>query len=187
MSNNAKAMKAGIWYTIGNFIANGMVFLVSPVFNKIMTKGEVGDFSNYSVWVSLLVIIFTLNLNSALSVARFDYKDELDDFVGSSLVLGSSFTLFFYILAIIFSDFITSWVGINKFELHVAFAYFLVSPALQMFQLKSRIEYKYRAATVVAFISTTVATLCSVAAIFVFEDKFMGRVAGNYIPLILMN
>ena len=114
MSNNGKALKSGFWYTVGNFMAKSMVFLSSPIFNRLMSKAEVGDFSNYSVWITILAIVFTLDLYSAVSVARFDYKDELDDFIGSSLILGSSITLFFYLLAIIFSNPNTKWIGINK-------------------------------------------------------------------------
>ncbi|MBR5066731.1 MAG: oligosaccharide flippase family protein [Lachnospiraceae bacterium] len=187
MSNNKKALKAGFWYTVGNFVAKSMVFLTSPIFNRLMSKSEVGDFSNYSVWVTILAIVFTLDLYSAVSVARFDYKDELDDFIGSSLILGSSITLFFYFLAIIFANPITKWMGINKLELHIAFAYFLVCPALQMYQLKSRIQYKYIASTVVTLLSTIFATAGSLVAIIILEDNLLGRIAGNYIPLVLFN
>lgn len=187
MSNNGKALKSGFWYTVGNFLAKSIVFLSSPIFNRLMSKAEVGDFSNYSVWVTILAIVFTLDLYSSVSVARFDYKDELDDFIGSSLILGSSITLFFYLLSIIFSNPITKWMGINKFELHIAFVYFLVCPALQMYQVKSRIRYKYFVSTTLTFLSTLFATAGSLVAVCMLEDKLLGRIAGNYIPLILFN
>lgn len=187
MSNNGKALKSGFWYTVGNFMAKSMVFLSSPIFNRLMSKAEVGDFSNYSVWITILAIVFTLDLYSAVSVARFDYKDELDDFIGSSLILGSSITLFFYLLAIIFSNPITKWMGINKFELHIAFVYFLVCPALQMYQVKSRIQYKYIVSTTLTMLSTLIATAGSLVAVCMLEDKLLGRIAGNYIPLVLFN
>lgn len=31
MSNNAKALKSGVWYTIANFITKSMVFISTPI------------------------------------------------------------------------------------------------------------------------------------------------------------
>ena len=50
-------LKAGIWYTVSNFVFRGMAFITTPVFTRLLTKGEYGDFSNFASWMSILVII----------------------------------------------------------------------------------------------------------------------------------
>lgn len=186
MNNTGKALKSGVWYTIGNFISKGMIFLVSPIFNRLMSASDVGLFSNYSSWISLLTIIFTLELYSSVSVARFDYKEDLDNFVASNLILGSFITTFFFILSILFRRFIKSLLNYTDLEINIAFAYFFAYPALQMYQIRMRIDYKYKASTILTVISAFLSSLIGLLIVFFAGNKLLGRIIGNYVPLIVL-
>jgi len=187
MDNSKKALKSGVWYTIGNFVTKGFIFIVSPIFNRIMSPTDVGIYSNFTAWIAILSIVCTLDLYSALSVARFDFRDELNEFVTSILLLGSLITSGFYVIALVFWDDVRSLLGFSSLELHIAMLYFLVSPSLQIFQLKSRIEYKYKLSTLVSLLSTLCATGISLICVLAAEEKLAARIIGNYVPLILLN
>lgn len=187
MSNNKKALKSGIWYTVSNFATKAMGFITMPIFTRIMTSSDIGVFSNFSAWVVILAAITSVDLYSSVAVARFDYKDEFNEYIASVLVLGSSITAVFYVFSIIFQKYILNLLGFSIFELHVAFIYFMVYPAIQMFQIKSRIEYKYKVSVVISLSSTVLSTLVALLLVFVMKDKLFGRLLGNYVPLIIMN
>ena len=38
--------KAGIYYTVCNFVFRGMAFLATPVFARLMSKAELGSFNS---------------------------------------------------------------------------------------------------------------------------------------------
>lgn len=187
MSNNGKALKSGVWYTVSNFATKAMGFITMPIFTRIMTSSDVGDFSNFSAWIVILAAVTSVDLYSSVAVARFDYRDELNEYIASVLVLGSSITAVCYVLSIVFQKYILNWLGFSAFELHLAFIYFMVYPAIQMFQIKSRIEYKYKVSVAISLSSTTISTLVALLLVFLMEDKLFGRLLGNYVPLIIMN
>lgn len=186
-TSNKKALKAGLWYTASNFLVKAAAFITTPIFTRLLLPEEVGAYANVSSWFSILVIITTFDLYAAVSVARFDYKDELNEYIASTLVLGTSITMLFYLIVIIFKSFFMNLFAINELSLHMIFLYCLVYPALQMFQIKNRIEYKYKLVTALSLASVLGATLCSLCLVLVMDNRFTGRLIGSYIPHILLN
>lgn len=43
---SSKAIRAGMWYTIINFVTKGTAYLTTPIFTRIMNIDDIGDFSN---------------------------------------------------------------------------------------------------------------------------------------------
>ncbi len=187
MGNTKKAIKSGVWYIVGSFISKGMVFIVAPIFNRIMSASEIGHFSNYSAWIAILTIVFTLDLNTSVTVARFDFKDNLDDFVTSALVLGSIITGAFFVVSFIFRSLIVEFTGFSDLEINIAFLYFLVCPAIQMLQVRNRIAYKYKLSTAITLLSSFASSILALLFVISWENKVIARIIGNYGTLILVN
>lgn len=186
MKNN-KIVKAGIWYTICNFLVKGLTFLTMPIFTRLMSSSDIGMFSNISSWFNILAIITSFELYSSISIARFDFKDELNEYISSSLVLGNIITIFFYMIVIIFRNFFLNLFNMNFETLNLIFIYLLVYPSIQMFQLKNQIKYNYKPTIIVTLLSAFFSTILSILFVLLFDNKLMGRVYGYYIPLIIIS
>lgn len=186
MKNN-KIVKAGIWYTICNFFVKGLTFLTMPIFTRLMSSSDIGMFSNISSWFNILAIITSFELYSSISIARFDFKDELNEYISSSLILGTILTIFFYIIVIIFKNFFLNLFNMNFEMLNLIFIYLLVYPAIQMFQLKNQIKYNYKPTIIVTLLSAFFSTILSILFVLFFDNKLMGRVYGYFIPLIIIS
>lgn len=186
-NSNGKVLKAGIWYTISNFVVKAAGFITTPIFTRLLVPEDVGFFSNIQSWFNILVIITTFDLFSAIAVARFDYKDDLNEYIASTLLLGSLITGTFYIIALVFWGFFTELFQMDSISLHLVMSYCLVYPALQMYQMKARIEYNYRASVALSLGSVLGSTLCSLCMVLICSNKLFGRVTGFYAPVIILN
>ena len=182
----SKALKAGIWYTISNFFIKGIVFITMPIFTRIMTKNDIGSFSNIASWIDILAIIVTFELYSSVNLAKYDYKDEIDAYISSNLFLGSLITSIFYIIVIVFSDFFLELFSIDMKILNLIFLYLLVEPAIQMFQVKNRITYNYKSSVIISIGSCLLSTILSLTCVFLFKNPLNGRIYGFYCPLIFV-
>lgn len=158
---NRLALKSGAWYVIANFLTRGINFLITPIFTRLMTTGEYGDFSNFIAWQSLLLTLTTLDLYSTVSKAKFDYEDDLDGYLSSIAVSGTIFTGICYIVVLIFNDFFTEFFGMEMKYIHIIFLYLLVAPAINILQEKHRIYLKYKFVTLLTFTSTGLSVVCS--------------------------
>lgn len=183
---NNKVLKAGIWYTISNFLIKGLVLLTMPIFTRIMSETDIGLFSNINSWFNILAIITTFEIYSSISIARFDYKDDLDTYISSSLLLGTFITITFYIIVIIFHAYFERLFLMDFKTINIIFIYLMVYPAIQMFQLKNQIEYKYIPTIIVSGINAILSSVISIILTITVANKLVGRIYGYYIPLILV-
>lgn len=181
-----KVLKAGLIYTVCNFIVKGLSFLTMPIFTRIMSSSDIGLFSNITSWFNILSIITTFEIYSSVSLARFDYKEDLDSYVSSSLFLSSIITSIFYILVLIFHSFFENLFMIDFFTLNLMFIYLLVYSSIQMFQIKNQIKYNYIPIVVVSLSNAILSTVISIIFVLTFNNKLEGRIVGYFIPLIII-
>lgn len=57
-----KATKAGIWYTIGNFLLKGCIFFSLPIFTRILSTTDFGIYNTYIAYEGILTAILGLGL-----------------------------------------------------------------------------------------------------------------------------
>ena len=177
--------KAGIWYTISNFLVKGITFLTMPLFTRIMSSNDIGLFSNITSWFNILAIVTTFEIYSSISIARFDYKENLDEYISSSLFLSTIITSIFYIFVLIFHNFFENIFSMNFITLNLIFIYLLVYPSIQMFQIKNQISYNYIPTIVISIVNAVISTIGAVSLVLIMKNKLMGRVYGYFIPLII--
>lgn len=184
---NSKAFKAGIWYTACNFLVRAIGFITTPIFTRVLSLSDVGNFSNMMSWVNLLAIVTTFDLYSSLTLARFDFKKEFKEYISSILVLSSCITIVFYAAFINFKDIFLPLLGFSETQLHIVFAYLFTYPALTLFQVEKQVSYEHKPIIIVSVLSAIGSTFISLIFALLFEDKFVGRMVGYYIPCIIIN
>lgn len=184
--NNRKALKSGIWYTVANFIAKGVAFITTPIFTRLMTKSDVGDYSNFTSWLAILTSVITLDLHTSVTLAKFDFKEKLNEYISSVLILGSLVTIGTFAICLPLKGMITQFLSISELEFYLIFLIPLFSPSLQMLQIKNRLEYKYKLSVTLSLGSTVLASIVGVVCVFTFQDKLTGRLVGNFAPLLIL-
>ena len=180
-------VKAGIWYTLGNFLSKGAVFLSTPIFTRMMLPDAIGVYSNIISWFQILVSFITFNMFVSLNVARFDYKEELDDYIKSVLLYGSFFTVLAYGIIYLNIEKLITILSIPNYAVHLIFVYMIVYPALQFLQQKNLFEYKYKLSSFLTIISIVLSVAFSLLLAYYLDDKLLGRTIGYFIPLIIIN
>ena len=184
--NGNITLKAGLWYTLCNVLVRGINFLTTPLFTRIMSKGDYGSFSNYASWLSLLMILTTMDLSSSIARAKLDYKDDLDGYISSIQILGTITTAICYLIVCTFSQFFVNLFKMDMLYIHIMFMYLLVSPAFNILQEKHRQMLKYKMVTVLTIVSTFTSMVVSILLVLSMNNKFLGRVIGNTIVLMCL-
>lgn len=150
-----KTLNSALWYTLSNIIAKGISLLLTPVFTRILTKGQYGIYTNFVSWQNILVTVFSLELSSTILRARFDYKDdaEFSGYVYTIALFGMLFScsLIGAISALLKFD-LKTVLGIdNKFAFMLC-CIIVFSPLLQLFQAEQRAEIKYKLSSLITLL-----------------------------------
>ncbi len=187
MIEQSKVLKSGVWYTASNFLLKGIGFITTPIFTRLLTTTQYGEYSNFSTWYNIITIIITLSLYASLIRARHDFKDDLDGYVKTILILGTVATLVFDVLIFGFLSIVLPLVEIKAEHLILMLASLLVSPAVTIYTTLQQYSYKYKTYAIIS-VSIAVLEICTSLALVVFlQDKVLGRVVGTLLPLTVIS
>ena len=182
----SKVISSGIWYTLSNFLVKGIGFLTTPIFTRYLTKAEFGDFSNFATWTSIFAIIVSLNLESSLIRARFEFEDDLDVYNLSMILLSTLSTTVWYIIVSIFSDYFQSMLSMGKNYIDAMFIYLLFYPVINIFQTSERFKYKYKWTVAISVILALSTSGISVILVLIMNNSLHGRIIGYVVPYAII-
>lgn len=185
-SNSIIVAKAGIWYTICNFAFRGMAFFTTPIFARMLSKKELGSFSNFSSWASILLVITSFDLAQSIIRSKLEHEKDIDCYVWSILSLSTLWTLLVYVIVCTHMSIFSKLFSIDQNYIHIMFLYLLSAPAFSMLITKHRAFYRYKLFAALTGIMTVSGTLLSLLLVLLMQDKLAGRIIGQYIPNIVV-
>ena len=75
-------VKASTWFLICSFLANGISFLTTPIFTRLLTTDEYGQYSIFNSWLTILTPIVCLNLYYGVCVqGMVKFEEERNKFM----------------------------------------------------------------------------------------------------------
>lgn len=176
-----KALKAGAWYTVCTFLLRGVSFLTMPLFTRLMSVSEIGYYSNFTSWMSILGGVLTLDLYTSVNLAYYEYDKKISGFMSTIAIAGTVYTFILYLISLFFENSVISLLGINRYMFHIMFAYSLVHPAVSILHAKFRIFYEYKKTIITTLIPTGCSVLASLLLVCLFKNnRLEARTFGYY-------
>ena len=155
--NNYKSMpvqaKAAIWYTICNFFQKGIAFIVVPIYVRLLTTEEYGEWSVFQSWRDILIIFASLSLYAGVYTKMLvDREDDRDRYTASMQGLGTLISLGLLAVYAMTHGWCNRALGLETPYMLLLFLYFIVYPAFCFWSTRQRVEYKYRSMVVVTVV-----------------------------------
>ena len=185
-TNNVKALKSGVWYTMANFMMKGIGFITTPIFTRLLSHEEFGLYSNYASWLHTFSIFVTLHLGASFISARFDFEDDFDGYISSVLSLSALSTLIWTVLVNLFPAWFSFITGVDLKYLNIMMLYLLFAAAIDLFQTRERYFFKYKISVFISLFLSIASSALAVILIIYMEDRLAGRIIGFAIPYILV-
>lgn len=186
MSNNKKALKSGIWYTASNFLVKSIGFITTPIFTRLLTHEEFGAYNNYTSWLSIITIFVTLNLESTLISARYDFKEKFDEYIFSVLSLSTVSAFIWFCIANLFSAQVEALLGLKLVYINAMLVYLLFLPAIHLFQARERYLFEYKKSVATSLVLSFGTAILSVVLVRLMADRLTGRILGAVIPTVVI-
>lgn len=183
-------LKSGVWYMIGNLLIKGITFFTLPIFTRILTTSDFGKFNLFVSYESILNVILGLGIAGTIKTAYFDYKEEFEQYYSSILSLLFLFSLAVDIILnfalLFFKNYLDELWGYGTVNLLVACS--LATALYNVISMRYVIEVEYKKNLAMSFVYTISSVLISLSlCLGIFAtNRYMARIIGNAIPLILI-
>lgn len=186
-SQNTKALKAGGWYIICNFIVKGLSVLTTPVFTRLLSSEDYGIVATYSSYTSLFAIIATLDLYSCVQISKQDWDTDNNQFVCSVLTLSSISTVAFFGILLAICSFFPDILGIPVVLVKIMFLEVIFSNAFTLIQTQHRAYLRYKQVVFLTLFQAIAGTILSVFFVLgMKENRYEGRIAGMALAIMVV-
>ena len=138
-------VKASIWFTICSIVQKGVQFITVPFFTRLLTIEEYGEFSLYQSWLSIILIIGSLNLfYGCFNNGMLKYENDRDSFISSLQGLSMTASLILIVIFLTFRNSIEYIIGMSETSILMILMEVLFYPCFMYWTMKQRFEYKYK-------------------------------------------
>lgn len=161
-------------------------FITTPIFTRLLTKSEFGEFNNFQTWLILLTYITSLNLEGSLIRAVHEFKKDIDNYVFSMMTLGIISTLFWWLIINSFYSLFYKILYIDKIYINCMFFYLICCPGVNLFQNLERYQYKYKWTVAISMFVSIGASLLSVFLVCFGTNRLYGRIIGYITPTTIV-
>lgn len=172
-------VKASLAYTICSIVMKCLSFITMPLFTRLLTTEQYGQYNVYLSWSGILVIFTTLNLAyGSFSTAMIRFEKDRWGYV--SALQGLCFVLSLGFL-VIYLPFTGAWNQL--FELPTPLVLLLVVEILCHFAVGcyygvQRFEFKYKSVVTLTLINAIASPLTAFALVMLSEEKGYARIIG---------
>ncbi|MCR5060498.1 MAG: oligosaccharide flippase family protein [Saccharofermentans sp.] len=168
---------ATFWFVVCAFLQKGISVIFTPVFTRIMSTSEYGQFNVYSSWNDILSIIFSLKLAQGVYAQGIvKYDKEKDEF--SSAIQGLTFVLIilWFLIYISFSDYWNSLINLTTAQMIALFIKIWADEIFQIWAKRERTEYRYKLLVAIILLDAIIRPILGVILVINSEDKVTVRV-----------
>lgn len=172
-------VKATIWFLVCSVLQRGISVITTPIFTRLLSAEEYGQFSVFNSWLSVITVIVTLQLSAGvytMSIVKFKEENK----VFSSSMQGLTLTLCFIwtVVYLIFHDFWNSLFSLTTVQMLAMMLMIWSSSAFNFWMTMQRNQYRYRALVIITLLVSIAKPLIGILLVMHAEDKVTARIIG---------
>ena len=157
-----KQAKAVMWYTVCNILQKTSAFLVVPIYIRLLTPSQFGEYTVFMSWKEIIAIFATLNLYCGVfTKAMVDYEHDRNCYISSMQGLTTVIVIVSLSIYLLFKNFFQAVLEFDEITILLLSVYFIVFPALQFWSVRQRVEYNYRILVIVTLFLTIITPIVS--------------------------
>ncbi len=184
--SQGKLWSSSFAYTLGNLLIQGVSFITLPLYTRVMTQADYGNYNLYLSWVTIFAIFIGLQVNGSFSIAKVKYPKTFDDYVATSSLVSLLFFICLSVLAFVSRRALEGLLGFPSaiiiFILFQAFFSHIQACFSQYFIQKQETLYQL----LLSFGLTFGNVILSVILLFTLKNGVWARIIGGFLPLLIL-
>lgn len=159
-------VKASLVFVFASICSQGMAVISMPLFTRLLTTEQMGVVTTYNTWLNLISLVTTLGLTSgAFNMAMMHFESEREAYTSASFTLSLIPSIAFNVLILTFSKDFSTILNLSIPLIRCLGIMLILTPALNIWLMEMRYEYKYIAVFVATVFNSAVGTAVSVASV----------------------
>lgn len=180
-------VRAAFWFLVCNVLQKGISVITTPIFTRVLSTAEYGQFSVFNSWMSIVSIVVTLNLFAGVyTQGLIKYDNDRPAFSSSLQGLTLCLMLLWTIIYYCFHNYFNSLMSLTTTQMTAMLIIIWSSTAFGFWSAEQRVLYKYRLLVTLTLTVSVLQPVLGIILILHSEDKVMARILGILLSQIVI-
>lgn len=179
LSTVPEGVKASVAYTVCSVLQRALGLITMPLFTRILTTEQYGQYNVYQSWLSILTIFITLNMAyGSFSTAMIKFDKDRQGYIAAIQNITMALAAIFLVVYLPFNGFFN-----NIFKMPTPIVLLMVGDIVMQFSLlcwygARRFAYKYKSVVLVTLMVAFVSPVVTYFLVVVSAEKGYARIFG---------
>lgn len=172
-------VKASLWFLLCGFLARGISFITVPIFTRILSTEEYGQFSVFNSWFGIVSVFVTLDLFYGVyfqGLVKFD--DKKNEYSSSLQGLCLTLVLMWTLIYFLFRSFFNSLFSMTTIQVVCMLTMCWTDAVFHFWSAEQRNDYKYKKLLIITVAVTFVKPILGIILVLNSDDKVTARIWG---------
>lgn len=172
-------LKATIWFFVCSVLQRGISVITTPIFTRLLSTEEYGQFSVFNSWLTIAQIVVTLQLAGGvytMGIVKFKEEEKVftSSLQGLNLVLCLAWTGMYWI----FRDFWNQLFSLTTVQMLAMLLMIWSTAAFSFWMTTQRNQYRYHLLVAVTLAVSVAKPVIGILFVVNADDKVTARILG---------
>lgn len=172
-------VRASAWFLICSFLQKGISMITTPIFTRLLTTQEYGEFNVFNSWLSIVTVFVTLNLyNGVFTRGLVKFEEDKERYASA---LQGMCTFCILIGLAVYCATHNFWNHVFEMTTTQALLMFIMiwsTAVFNFWSVSQRVDFKYRALVIITLISSIAKPTLGIILVRLSDDKVTARILG---------
>lgn len=171
--------KCSFWFLICFFLQKSISVITTPIFTRLLSTVEYGQYSVFNSWLSIIEVFTTLCLFYGIfSQGLVKFEERRNSFASSMQGLCTILVIFWAIVYSLFRNFWNSLFELSTFQMIAMIIIIWTNSVSTFWIVYKRFEFSYRAPIILSMIVSVCRPLISILFVNCSDNKVDARIFG---------
>lgn len=183
----SEPVKASLFFTICSFVQKGIALLTTPIFTRLLSTSEYGDYTIYQSWYSIAIIFCTLHVeHGAFNAGVLKFEEQKEKFISSLMGLTTTLTISFFLSVFLLKTVFGVFKDVSYFMVIAMALQILFVPSFSIWSANERFNFKYKKVVTVTLLYAILNPILGIMLIYCMGTGAKARILGMVISQILI-
>lgn len=172
-------VRASAWFLICAFLQKGISAITTPIFTRLLTAAEYGQYSVFNSWMNIITVFVTLNLSSGVfTQGLVKFEENRKRFISSFQGLCLTLVLIWTAVYLLFRHFWNCMFELTTVQMLAMLLMIWTSTAVSFWSVEQRVDCRYRRLVLVTALMSIAKPVIGIILVVHAADKVTARILG---------
>lgn len=170
-------VKASFWFLICSFLQKGISVITTPIYTRLLSTSEYGQFNVWNSWLGIITIFVSLNLSLGVHTqGLIKFSDDAKRFTAALQGMTTMMVFFWTIIYLSFRDFWNHLFNLTTVQMLSMFAIIWTGAVFNFWSNEQRVKFSYRKLVIVTLLASFAKPILGIGLVMTAEDKVTARI-----------